>query len=106
MAGGLTGYWCPDEWLFPSETLTTPLAKDNAWRRHISPGLEAISLGWVNFQILRRSHSSLMHDQEIDPKVVADQQGHTLDVNLNVYTQTPLERRIEAVQPLESAMVN
>ena len=38
--------------------------------------------------------------------VVADQQGHTLDVNLNVYTETTLERRIEAVQQLESAMVN
>src|SRR5262249_41515826 len=37
---------------------------------------------------------------------VADQQGHTLDVNLNVYTETSLERRIEAVQQLESAMIN
>jgi hypothetical protein len=27
-----------------------------------------------------------------------DQHGHTLDVNLNVYTETTLERRIEAVQ--------
>ena len=28
-----------------------------------------------------------MRDQNVDPKVVADQQGHTLDVNLNVYTE-------------------
>jgi hypothetical protein len=26
----------------------------------------------------------------VDPKIVADQQGHTLDVNMNVYTQTSL----------------
>jgi integrase len=96
----------PDGWLFPSEKLTTPLAKDNAWRRHIGPKLDAVGLGWVNFHILRRSHSSLMRDRNVDPKVVADQQGHTLDVNLNVYTETTLERRIEAVQQLESAMVN
>ena len=96
----------PDGWLFPSEKLTTPLAKDNAWRRHIGPRLDAIGLGWVNFHILRRSHSSLMRDRNVDPKVVADQQGHTLDVNLNVYTETTLERRMEAVQQLESAMVN
>jgi uncharacterized small protein (DUF1192 family) len=38
-----------------------------------------------------------MRELGVDPKVVADQQGHTLDVNLNVYTVTPLERRIEAV---------
>jgi integrase len=96
----------PDGWLFPSEKLTTPLAKDNAWRRYLCPKLDAIGLGWVNFHILRRSHSSLMRDRNVDPKLVADQQGHTLDVNLNVYTETSLERRIEAVQQLESAMIN
>jgi integrase len=96
----------PDGWLFPSETLKTPVAKDNVWRRHIGPKLKAISLGWVNFQVLRRSHSSLMRARNVDPKIVADQQGHTLDVNLNVYTQTSLESRIEAVQQLESALVH
>ena len=96
----------PDGWLFPSEKVKTPLAKDNVWRRHIGPKLEKIGLGWVNFLVLRRSHSSLMRDCNVDPKIVADQQGHTLDVNLNVYTETSLERRIEAVQQLESAMIN
>jgi hypothetical protein len=36
---------------------------------------------------------------------VADQQGHTVDVNLNVYTRTTLESGIEAVTQLESAFV-
>jgi integrase len=96
----------PDGWLFPSETLNTPLAKDNVWRRHIGPKLKAIGLGWVNFQVLRRSHATLMRAQDVDPKIVADQQAHTPDVNLNVYTQTSLESRIEAVQQLESALVH
>ncbi len=26
----------PDGWLFPSEKVKTPLAKDNVWRRHIA----------------------------------------------------------------------
>jgi hypothetical protein len=30
--------------------------------------------------------------------------GHTVDVNENVYTRTPLERRREAVNKLESAL--
>ena len=38
-----------DGWLFPSEKVKTPLAKDNLWRRHIAPKLEKIGLGWVNF---------------------------------------------------------
>jgi hypothetical protein len=35
-----------------------------------------------------------MRELKVDPKLVADQQGHTLDVNINVYTQTSLESRI------------
>jgi hypothetical protein len=38
-----------------------------------------------------------MNEQGIDPKLVADQQGHTVDVNLNVYTRTSIESRLEAV---------
>ena len=45
-----------------------------------------------------------MRDLKVDPKFVADQLGHTLDVNLNVYTSTMLERRLEAVQGLETAV--
>jgi integrase len=75
-------------------------------RRHIASKLEKIGLGWVNFHVLRRSHSSLMRERNVDPRLVADQQGHTLDVNLNVYTETSFERRIEAVQQLESAIIN
>ncbi len=51
------------------------------------PRLEAVGLGWVNFQVMRRTHASLMNKLEVDPKVVAEQLGHTLDVNLNVYTE-------------------
>ena len=41
-----------------------------------------------------------------DPKVVADQLGHTLDVNQNVYTQVPMELKIEAVNELEAVLVS
>ena len=47
-----------------------------------------------------------MNDRGIDPKLIADQQGHTVDVNLNVYTQTSMESRREAVEDLASAFVN
>ena len=47
-----------------------------------------------------------MRDRHVDPKLVADQLGHTVDVNLNVYTSTMLERRLEAVQDLETAVDN
>ena len=94
----------PDAWVFPSEALKTPVTKDNCWRRHIQPRLEKVGLGWVNFQVMRRTHASLMRELDVDPKVVADQLGHTLDVNLNVYTESNLGLRKKAVETLESAL--
>ncbi len=94
----------PNAWVFPSERLKTPVSRDNCWRRHMQPKLEKVGLEWVNFQVMRRTHSSLMRELGVDPKVVADQLGHTLDVNLNVYTETNLGRLKEAVETFESAL--
>jgi hypothetical protein len=46
-----------------------------------------------------------MKELKVDPKVVADQQGHGVDVNQSVYTQTPVATRLEAVETL-SAFIN
>ena len=43
-----------DAWVFPSEKLTTPLAKDNCWRRGFLLKLRPIGLAWANFQVMRR----------------------------------------------------
>ncbi len=95
-----------DGWLFPSERLETALWADNIWRRHIRPRLQEKGFGWVCFQVLRRTSSSRMRANGVDPKVVADQLGHTLDVNLNVYTQETLERKKEAVETVASSLVH
>ena len=86
------------------ETCKIPLAKDNRWRRWIAPRLKAEGLEWVDFQVMRRTHASLMRELQVDPKVVADQLGHSVDVDLNVYAQTGLGQRKEAVTALESAL--
>jgi integrase len=93
----------PEAWLFPSEKLTTPFSRENCWQRNLGPRLKTNGLGWVNFQVMRRTHSSLMWDLQVDPKVTADQLGHSVDVNQNVYTQANLNRRLEAVRRLENA---
>lgn len=93
-----------DSWVFPSETGKTPVSRDNIWRRRIGPQLEAAGLGWVDFHVMRRTHSTLMNEIHDDPKLVADQLGHTVDVNQNVYTRASVARRKEAVDALESAL--
>jgi hypothetical protein len=45
-----------------------------------------------------------MDDDGADPRGVADQLGHTLDVNLNVYTRVGFERPAEAVNRLDLAL--
>jgi integrase len=94
----------PTAWVFPSEKLVTPLRKDNCWRRHFAPQLKSVGLAWVNFQVMRRTHSSLLKELDVDPHVRAEQMGHTVDVNENVYTRTSLQRRRDAVNKLEAAL--
>jgi len=93
-----------DAWVFPSETGKTPLSRDNVWRRRIGPHLKAAGLDWVDFHVMRRTHSTLMNEIHDDPKLVADQLGHTVDVNQNVYTRASVARRKKAVDALESAL--
>lgn len=91
-----------DAWVLPSETGLTPLAPGNNWKRWIKPRLEEIGLDWVNYQVMRRTHSNLMNEINDDPKLVADQLGHTVDVNQHVYTRASVARRKVAVDALES----
>jgi integrase len=94
----------PEAWVFPSERLTTPVRKDNCWRRHFAPQLKTVGLSWVNFQVMRRTHSCLLKELDVDPQVRAEQMGHTVDVNENIYTRTSLQRRRDAVNKLEAAL--
>src|SRR5262249_20597239 len=96
----------PEQWLFPSEKSDTPLWKNNALCRYIRPKLKAVKLDWVDFQVVRRTYSTLLRERGVDSKIVADLMGHDVDVNLNTYTQTSLESRFGAVKTLESALVN
>ena len=90
-------------WVFPSERMT-PLSKDNCWRRSMQPKLKRVGLGWANFLVMRRTHATLMRALGVDGKLVADQLGHSLDVNQNVYTQSPVESRLAAVNQLEKSL--
>lgn len=94
----------PDGWVFPSETLRTPLSADNLWRRTMKPKLEKIGLGWATFQVLRKTNASLSQKAGIDPKVASDQRGHGIGVSLEVYTSSDLEQKKEALRKLEAAL--
>src|SRR5437870_5633842 len=78
-------------------------ARCRAWRRVRG---KPLGLEWATFQIMRRTHASLSREAGIDPKLVADQLGHGLGVNLDVYTVVALDKRQQAVEVLEASLVN
>ena len=90
-------------WAFPSEQMT-PLRMENVWHRNIGPRLDEVGLDWVNFQVMRRTHSSLLGDLGVERKLVADQCGHSVDVSENVYRQSSVDSRREAMNRLEQAL--
>ena len=93
----------PDDWIFPNEKGTKPLAHGNYWRRAIKPTLDQFKMTGVTFQALRRTCASTLNNLGIDGKLVADQLGHTLDVSQNVYTKTGIARQQEAISQLDKS---
>ena len=91
-----------DALVFPSERGTF-MSRDNFLRRNIRGKLKEIGLGWVTFQVLRRTQASLGFQEGIDPKIGADQRGHAIGVSLDTYTKTDLATRLKAVSKLEQA---
>jgi len=43
------------------------------------PRLTAVGIEWANFQVMRRTHSSLMKELKNNSKIVADPLGHMVD---------------------------
>jgi integrase len=95
-----------DAWLFPSENPAQPLWRDNVWYRRMKPRLMKVGLAWASFQALRRTHASLGHEAGIDPKVSADQRGHSIGVAIDVYTKSGKKKRAEAAEQLEKAILS
>lgn len=58
------------------------------------PALDKVGLGWASFLVMRRTHATLMKALGVDGKLVADQLGHSLDVNQNVYTHSQADCRL------------
>ena len=69
------------------------------------PEAEGSRPWWCTFQVMRRTHSTLMKTIKADPKLVADQLCHTVDVNQNVYTQSGVELRLPLVNELEKLVL-
>jgi site-specific recombinase XerD len=83
--------------VFPSSKLVKPIWPESLLRNHVRPVLRPVGLGWINFEVLRRSHSTLHNRRKSDPKAIADQQGHGIRTHIEEYVQSGIdERKAEA----------
>jgi len=94
-----------EAWLFQSENPASPLIRDDVQRRFIQPKLAKIGLGWVTFQVMRRTNASLGHKRDVDQKATADQRGHGVSVAMNEYIQTDLEQKLQVTKTLDFGLV-
>jgi site-specific recombinase XerD len=89
----------PNDCVFPSTRLVTPIWPESLLRNYVRPRLRPAGLGWINFQVLRRSHSTLHNQRKSDPKIIADQQGHGMRTHIEEYVQSGVaERKAEAAK--------
>jgi site-specific recombinase XerC len=89
----------PTDCVFPSARLVTPIWPESVLRNYIRPKLRPAKLGWINFAVLRRSHSTLHKQRNSDLKIIADQQGHGMRTHLDSYVQSGVgERKAEAAK--------
>ncbi len=55
--------------------------------------------------MLRKTNASLSKKAGVDPKVAADQRGHGVGVSLEVYTNSDMEQKRNALRLLEAAVL-
>jgi integrase len=79
--------WCgdsrPEAFIFPSKR-GTPMCYDNYLKRVLKPAAEAVGLGDITHQMLRRSFSTMALDSGASPKDVQGQMRHT-DARMSLY---------------------
>jgi integrase len=83
----------PRDCAFPSTKLATPIWPSSVLADYIKPVLQPAGLDWVNFAVVRRSHSNLHKNRRSDLKIIADQQGHSMRTHMEEYVQSGLEER-------------
>lgn len=94
----------PNAFVFASEK-GKPVWRDTLMYDHIRAKLEPHGLGWVDFQVMRRTHASIGHRLRLDPKVTADQRGHGVGVSIEEYTKTTVQDKAAAAKKLEQEVL-
>jgi integrase len=93
----------PDDPVFQSVAKGAPMRDNNILTRHIKPAARKLKVGWVNWQVLRRSCATWMQQAGVDVKDAQGIMRHSrASTTQDVYQQLVPESQRRAVQKLTS----
>ena len=96
----------PDDLVFQGLRLGKPLRNNNILSRHIKPAARKLGLGFVNWQVLRRSFGTWLKIAGADLKDTQALMWHSrISTTMDIYVQDVPESQRSAVDRL-SKMVN
>jgi integrase len=91
----------PDELVFQSVKKGAPMRDNNILARHIKPAARLLGIGWVNWQVLRRSSATWMQQAGVDVKDAQGLMRHSrASTTQDVYQQVVPESQRRAVRKL------
>jgi integrase len=78
----------PDDLVFASVVKGVPMRDNNILTRFIKPAARSLEMGWVNWQVLRRSHATWLKLAGADVKDAQAQMRHSrVTTTLEIYQQ-------------------
>ena len=99
-------YAGPDDLVFQSVQRGRPMRDNNILARHIKPAGRKLGIGWVNWQVLRRSYATWLRMVGTDPRDRQSLMRHSrFTTTAEIYEQDLPESQMRAVEKL-SALVN
>ena len=93
----------PGDLVFQSLITRGPMSDHNVLSRHIKPAARKLGIGWVNWQVLRRSYATWLVEAGADPKAVQAQMRHSrLSTTMDIYAQfVPAAQRRAVTQMMD-----
>jgi integrase len=91
----------PDDLVFQSTLKGAPMRDNNILVRHIKPAARKLGIGWVNWQVLRRSFATWLKMAGADVKDAQALMRHSrASTTLDIYQQFVPESQRKAVENL------
>lgn len=91
----------PNDLVFGSVMMGRPMRDNNILSRYIKPAARKLGIGFVNWQVLRRSHATWLKLAGADPKDAQAQMRHSrVTTTLEIYQQFIPESQRRVVNKL------